>query len=93
MDVQRDLDAPMQLFIGGKFVDASDGGVFEVIDPATERSLGAVANGTVEDARGGGGGRRRRAAGVGGARAARARRDPAARLRAHDRRSRSRSRG
>jgi succinate-semialdehyde dehydrogenase/glutarate-semialdehyde dehydrogenase len=50
MDVQRDVDAPLQLFIGGKFVDASDGGVFEVIDPATERSLGAVANGTIEDA-------------------------------------------
>jgi succinate-semialdehyde dehydrogenase/glutarate-semialdehyde dehydrogenase len=50
MDVPRDLDAPMQLSIGGKFVDASDGGVFEVIDPATERSLGAVANGTIEDA-------------------------------------------
>jgi succinate-semialdehyde dehydrogenase/glutarate-semialdehyde dehydrogenase len=48
MDVQRDVDAPMQLFIGGKFVDASDGGVFEVIDPATERSLGAVANGTID---------------------------------------------
>jgi len=50
MDVQRELIAPNQLFIGGKFVAASDGGTFEVTDPATERSLGAVANGTVEDA-------------------------------------------
>ena len=50
MDVQRDVIAPNQLFIGGKFVDASDGATFEVIDPATERSLGAVANATVEDA-------------------------------------------
>jgi len=50
MDAQRDLVAPKQLFIAGEFVNASDGGTFEVIDPATERSLGAVANGTVEDA-------------------------------------------
>ena len=50
MDVQRELIAPNQLFIGGKFVAASDGGTFEVTNPATERSLGAVANGTVEDA-------------------------------------------
>ena len=50
MDVQRELIAPNQLFIGGKFVAASDGGTFEVTNPATERSLGVVANGTVEDA-------------------------------------------
>ncbi len=50
MDVQRDIIAPTQLFIGGRFVDASDGGTFEVIDPAVERSLAAVANGTIEDA-------------------------------------------
>ena len=50
MDVQRELTAPTQLFIGGKFVDASDGATFEVIDPATERALAAVANGSVEDA-------------------------------------------
>ena len=50
MDVQRELIAPNQLFIDGKFVAASDGGTFEVTDPATEHSLGAVANGTVEDA-------------------------------------------
>jgi succinate-semialdehyde dehydrogenase/glutarate-semialdehyde dehydrogenase len=50
MDVSRDLVTPSQLFIGGRFVDASDRGTFEVIDPATENSIGAVANGTVEDA-------------------------------------------
>jgi succinate-semialdehyde dehydrogenase/glutarate-semialdehyde dehydrogenase len=50
MDVQRDILTPTQLFIGGRFSDARDGGTFDVIDPATERSLGAVANGTVEDA-------------------------------------------
>ena len=50
MDVQRDILTSTQLYIGGKFADARDGGTFDVIDPATERSLGAVANGTVEDA-------------------------------------------
>jgi succinate-semialdehyde dehydrogenase / glutarate-semialdehyde dehydrogenase len=50
MDAQRDILTPTQLFIGGKFADARNGGTFDVIDPATERSLGAVANGTVEDA-------------------------------------------
>src|SRR5215472_1860510 len=50
MDVQREVVTPNQLFIGGKFLAASDGGTFEVTDPATERSLGAVANGIVEDA-------------------------------------------
>jgi succinate-semialdehyde dehydrogenase/glutarate-semialdehyde dehydrogenase len=51
MDALRDIPIPKQLFIGGKFVDARDGGTFEVIDPATERSLGTVANGTEEDAK------------------------------------------
>jgi succinate-semialdehyde dehydrogenase / glutarate-semialdehyde dehydrogenase len=38
------------LFIGGRFVPASDGGRFDVIDPATGDVLETVANGTVEDA-------------------------------------------
>ena len=38
------------LFIGGRFVPASDGGRFDVIDPATGDVLQTVANGTVEDA-------------------------------------------
>jgi len=38
------------LFIGGQFVPASDGGRFEVIDPATGDVLQNVADGTVEDA-------------------------------------------
>jgi succinate-semialdehyde dehydrogenase / glutarate-semialdehyde dehydrogenase len=50
MDVQRGLVAPTQLFIGGQYVDASDGGTFEVIDPASERAPAAVANATIEDA-------------------------------------------
>jgi succinate-semialdehyde dehydrogenase/glutarate-semialdehyde dehydrogenase len=38
------------LYIGGKAVPASDGGRFDVIDPATGRVLVSVADGTVEDA-------------------------------------------
>jgi len=38
------------LFIGGHFVPASDGGRFDVIDPATGDVFETVANGTVEDA-------------------------------------------
>jgi succinate-semialdehyde dehydrogenase / glutarate-semialdehyde dehydrogenase len=38
------------LFIGGRSVPASDGGRFDVIDPATGDVLQTVANGTVEDA-------------------------------------------
>ena len=38
------------LFIGGRSVPASDGGRFEVLDPATGDVLANVADGTVEDA-------------------------------------------
>jgi succinate-semialdehyde dehydrogenase/glutarate-semialdehyde dehydrogenase len=38
------------LFIGGRPVHASDGGRFEVIDPASGEVLETVADGTVEDA-------------------------------------------
>src|ERR1700689_921831 len=38
------------LFIGGRFVPASDGGRFDVIDPATGDVFETVANGTVQDA-------------------------------------------
>jgi succinate-semialdehyde dehydrogenase/glutarate-semialdehyde dehydrogenase len=38
------------LFIGGRAVPASDGGRFEVIDPASGKVLQTVADGTVEDA-------------------------------------------
>jgi succinate-semialdehyde dehydrogenase / glutarate-semialdehyde dehydrogenase len=51
MDTQRELEVPTQLYIGGKYRDASDGARFEVIDPATERSLGNVSSATVEDAK------------------------------------------
>jgi succinate-semialdehyde dehydrogenase / glutarate-semialdehyde dehydrogenase len=38
------------LWIGGKSVPASDGGRFDVFDPATGQVLTSVANGTVDDA-------------------------------------------
>lgn len=44
------IDAPTDLYIGGRFRPASDGGSFDVFDPATEEVLASVANGTVEDA-------------------------------------------
>lgn len=43
-------DLPLDLCIGGKVVPASDGGRFDVLDPATGEVLTTVANGTVEDA-------------------------------------------
>ena len=42
--------APTQLFLGGGFRDASDGGTFEVRDPATDRVLVEVASATEDDA-------------------------------------------
>ncbi len=42
---------PTQLFLGGTFRDASDGGTFEVRDPATDRVLVEVASATEDDAR------------------------------------------
>jgi acyl-CoA reductase-like NAD-dependent aldehyde dehydrogenase len=38
-----------QLFIGGKWVDAS-GGTYDVVNPATEEVVGSAPNGTVADA-------------------------------------------
>ena len=44
------IDAPTDLYIGGKFRPASDGGRFDVYDPATEEVIATVADGTTEDA-------------------------------------------
>jgi succinate-semialdehyde dehydrogenase / glutarate-semialdehyde dehydrogenase len=44
------IDAPTDLYIGGKFRPASDGGRFKVYDPATEAVIAEVADGTTEDA-------------------------------------------
>lgn len=41
---------PTDLYIGGAAVAASDGGRFDVVDPATGETLAKVANGTVQDA-------------------------------------------
>ena len=43
-------DLPLDLLLGGKAVAASDGGRFDVVDPATGQVLASVADGTVEDA-------------------------------------------
>jgi len=49
MDAKPIMDVPTGLFIGGRFVDASDGGRFDVVNPATEQVLTSVASATVED--------------------------------------------
>jgi succinate-semialdehyde dehydrogenase/glutarate-semialdehyde dehydrogenase len=41
---------PTGLFIGGQWLDSSDGGRIEVDDPATEEIIASVASATVEDA-------------------------------------------
>jgi len=48
--LDRISDLPLDLFIGGTTLPASDGGRFDVIDPATGEVLTSVANGTVDDA-------------------------------------------
>lgn len=44
------LDTPTQLYLDGRWVDASDGGTFRVEDPATEELLADVADATIADA-------------------------------------------
>ena len=44
------LDAPRDLYLGGKWVPAGDGGRFEVHDPSTGDVLADVADATVADA-------------------------------------------
>jgi succinate-semialdehyde dehydrogenase/glutarate-semialdehyde dehydrogenase len=44
------IDAPTELYIDGKFRPASDGGRFDVYDPATEEIIASVADGTTDDA-------------------------------------------
>src|SRR6187455_721122 len=43
-------NVPTDLWIGGKWRKASDGGRFDVIDPATERKIASVASATPQDA-------------------------------------------
>src|SRR5215204_3757176 len=44
-------NVPTDLWIGGNWRKASDGGRFDVIDPATENKIASVASATVEDAK------------------------------------------
>jgi succinate-semialdehyde dehydrogenase/glutarate-semialdehyde dehydrogenase len=44
-------NVPTDLWIGGKWRKASDGGRFDVVDPATENKVASVASATVEDAK------------------------------------------
>jgi succinate-semialdehyde dehydrogenase/glutarate-semialdehyde dehydrogenase len=44
-------NVPTDLWIGGKWKKSSDGGRFDVIDPATEKTIASVASATVEDAK------------------------------------------
>jgi succinate-semialdehyde dehydrogenase/glutarate-semialdehyde dehydrogenase len=44
-------NVPTDLWIGGKWTKSSDGGRFDVIDPATEKTIASVASATVEDAK------------------------------------------
>ena len=83
---QTVLDAvPTQLFIGGEWRDATGGATLDVEDPSTGETIAEVADATPEDADGRARRRVRRPGRVGRAPAARARRDPAPRLRGDDR--------
>ena len=44
-------NVPTDLWIGGKWRKASDNSRFDVIDPATEKTIASVASATVEDAK------------------------------------------
>ncbi len=44
-------DVPTDLYIGGRWVPASDGSRMDVIDPATESAVASVASASVDDAR------------------------------------------
>jgi succinate-semialdehyde dehydrogenase/glutarate-semialdehyde dehydrogenase len=44
-------DVRTDLWIGGKWCSSSDGARFDVIDPATEKTIASVASASVEDAR------------------------------------------
>src|SRR5215472_3994995 len=44
-------NVPTDLWIGGKWRKSSDGGRFDVTDPATENKVASVASATVDDAK------------------------------------------
>jgi Aldehyde dehydrogenase family len=45
----QDFAKPGHLLINGEWVDAASGKTFETLNPATEESLGQVAQGAAED--------------------------------------------
>ena len=79
-------------FVGGKWVDASDGGTMEVLNPSTGETIAEVPRGTAGRRRPRGRGGEDGSAGVARDDARRARRG-AAQARGHDRRARRRARG
>jgi succinate-semialdehyde dehydrogenase / glutarate-semialdehyde dehydrogenase len=50
MSLAPSISVPDQLWIGNSRRTATDGGTFDVVDPATGLTIATVANGTVEDA-------------------------------------------
>ena len=74
-------NVPTDLWIGGKWRKSSDGGRFDVIDPATENKVASVASATVEDAKAALDAAQRRVPRLGRQEAARTRRDFAQGLR------------
>ena len=44
-------NVPTDLWIGGKWKKSSDNSRFDVIDPATERTIASVASASVDDAK------------------------------------------
>ena len=82
-------NVPTDLWIGGKWRKASDGGRFDVIYLAMERKIASVASATVDDAKAALDAAEKRIRGLGGAQAARARGNPAQGLRADHARRRA----
>jgi len=50
MNQQLINSVPADLYIGGEWREASDGGRFDVLNPADEEVLASVASATIEDA-------------------------------------------
>ena len=82
-------NVPTDLWIGGKWRNSSDGGRFDVIDPATENKVASVASATVEDAKAALDAASAALPRLGRQDAARARRDPAQGVRADHARCRA----
>ena len=82
-------NVPTDLWIGGKWRKSSDGGRFDVIDPATENKVASVASATVEDAKAALDAASAAFPGLGRQEAARTRRNPAQIVRADHARRRA----